>query len=71
MSRANPVTSPIQIRQTRTSFSSLRFVSFIFAPFGRMCGQLPNNDYMVLDKNLNTANLQYTIPQYDLGILNV
>ena len=34
MSMANPITSPIQIRQTRASFSSLRLVSSIFAWFG-------------------------------------
>jgi hypothetical protein len=33
MNRAKPVARPIQIRQTRTSFSNLRFVSFIFEPF--------------------------------------
>ena len=32
MSRANSVTSPIQISQTRSSFSSLRFVLSIHSP---------------------------------------
>ncbi|MDP2682602.1 MAG: hypothetical protein Q8P28_07340 [Deltaproteobacteria bacterium] len=33
MSMANPMTSPIQIRQTRTSFSSLCLALSIFAWF--------------------------------------